>query len=179
MYILYVKKLFFATMNRRLTFRDACAQLGIAEGDVYDDSNGEEEEEEVGEVEDALLELQTDEEEKNAVDNEGDVEVFVEGESDSSDNEEEPVDRESDDEQDDDWVVSPSGISYTSQPMPTRRRQRNIITQAPRAIAQPQSEKESFECLVSEEISEEQVRTRQVLLCNNFPQVYKQTILVN
>ena len=152
LYILYVKKILFATMNRRLTFRDACAQLGIAEEDVYDDSNGEEEEEEVGEVEDALLELQTDEEEKTAFDNEGDVEVFVEGESDSSDDEEEPVDRESDDEQDDNWVVSPSAISYTSQPMPTRRRQRNIITEAPRAIAQPQSEKESFECLVSEEI---------------------------
>ena len=148
LYILYVKKFLFATRNRRLTFRDACAQLGIAE-DVYDDSNGEEEEEEeVGEIEDALLELQTDEEEKTAVDNE----VFVEGESDSSDDEEEPVDRESDDEQDDYWVVSPSGISYTSQPMPTRRRQKNIITEAPRAIAQPQSEKESFEGLVSEEI---------------------------
>ena len=152
LYILYVNKLLFATMNRRLIFRDACAQLGIAEEDVYDDSNGEQEEEEVGEVEDALLELQTDEEEKTAVDYEGDVKVFVEGESDSSDDEEEPVNRESDDEQDDDWVVSPSGILYTSQPIPTRRRQRNIITEAPRAIAQPQNEKESFECLVSEEI---------------------------
>ena len=36
--------------------------------------------------------------------------------------------------------------------MPARRRQRNIIDGAPRAIAQPQSEKESLECLVSEEI---------------------------
>ena len=90
-------------MNRRVTFRDACAQLGISKENVYDDSNGEEEEEvEVGEIEHALLELQTDEEEKTAVDDEGDVEVFVEGESDSSDDEEKPVDRESDDEQDDD-----------------------------------------------------------------------------
>ena len=129
LYTLYVKKLLFATINRRLTFRDAYAQLGIAEEDVYDDSNGEEEEENVGEVEDALLELQTYEEEKTAVDNEGNVEVFVKGESDSSDDEEEPVDRESDDEQDDNWVVSPSGISYTSQPIPTRRCQRNIITE--------------------------------------------------
>ena len=78
--------------------------------------------------------------------------MFVKGESDSSNNEEEPADRESDDEQDNDWVVSPSGISYTSQPMPAQRRQRNIISEAPRAIAQPQSEKESLECLVSEEI---------------------------
>ena len=86
---------------------------------------------------------------KTAVDDEGDVAVFVEGESDSSDDEEEPVDRESDDEQDDDWVVSSSGISYASQPMPARRLQRNIITEAPRAIAPPQSENESFECLVN------------------------------
>ena len=116
-------------MNRRLTFRDACAQLGISKQDIYDDSYGEEEEEEeeVGEVEDALLELQTDEEEKTAVDDEGDVEVFVEGESDSSDGKEESVDRESDVEQDDDCVLSPNGILYTSQPMPARRRQMNII----------------------------------------------------
>ena len=52
-------------MNRRLTFCDVCAQLGFSEEDVNDESNGEEEEEEVGEVEDALLQLQTDEEEKN------------------------------------------------------------------------------------------------------------------
>ena len=128
-------------MNRRLTFRNACAQLGISEEDVYDDSYEEKEEEEVGEVEDALLELQTDEEEKTAVDDKLDVAVFVEGESDSSDDEKEPVDRESDDEQDDDWVVSSSGILYTSQPMPARRCQRNITTETPRAIAEPQSEK--------------------------------------
>ena len=42
------KKLLFATMNRRLTFCDACAQLGISEEDDYDKSNGEKEEEEVG-----------------------------------------------------------------------------------------------------------------------------------
>ena len=36
--------------------------------------------------------------------------------------------------------------------MPAQRRQRNIINKAPRAIAQPQSEKESLECLVSKEI---------------------------
>ena len=137
-------------MNKRLTFRNACTQLGISEEDVYNDSNGKEEE--VGEVEDASLELQTDDEEDTAVDDEGDVKVFVKEESDSSDNEEEPADRESDDEQDDDWVVSPCGISYTSQPMPAQRRQKNIINKGPRAIAQPQSEKESLECLISEEI---------------------------
>ena len=38
----------------------------------------------MGEVEDASLELQTDEEKDTAVHDEGDVKVFVEGESDSS-----------------------------------------------------------------------------------------------
>ena len=83
-------------MNRRLTFRNACTLLDISEEDVYNDRNGEEEE--VGEVEDASLELQTDEEEDTVVNDEGDVEVFVKEESDSSDNKEEPADRESDDE---------------------------------------------------------------------------------
>ena len=78
--------------------------------------------------------------------------MFVEGESDNSNDEKEPADQESDDEQDDDWVVSPNGIWYTSQPMPARRHQRDIINKAPRAIAQPQIEKENFECFVSEEI---------------------------
>ena len=36
--------------------------------------------------------------------------------------------------------------------MPSRRRQRNIINEVLRAIAQPQSEKESLDCLVSKEI---------------------------
>ena len=139
-------------MNRRLTFCDACAQLGISEEDIYNDSNGEEKKDKVGEIENASLELQTDEKEDTVVDDEEDVEVFVKGESDSSDDEEEPADQESDDEQDDDWVVSPSGIWYTSQPMSARRRQRNIINESPTAIAQPQIEKESFECLVCEEI---------------------------
>ena len=121
------KKLLFAIMNRRLTFCNACTQHGISEEDVYNDSYGEEEEEEVGEVEDASLELQTDEEEDTAVDDEGDVEEFVEKESDSSDHEEEPADRESDDEQDDNWVVSPSGISYTSKPMPAQRVKRMFL----------------------------------------------------
>ena len=77
----------FATINKRLTFCNACAQLGFLEEDVYDDNNGEKGEEEVGEVEDASLKLQTDEED-TSVDNEGDVEVFAEGEFDSSDDEE-------------------------------------------------------------------------------------------
>ena len=135
-------------MNRRLTCRDACPPLGISEEDVYDNSNDEKEEEKVDEVEDASFEQEKD----TAVDHEADVEVFVEKKSDSSDDEEKPADRESDDEQDDNWVVRPSGILYTSQPMPARRRQRNIINEAPRTIAQLQSERESFECLVSEEI---------------------------
>ena len=64
----------------------------------------------MGEVEDALLELQTDEVEDTTVDDEEVIEVFVKGESDSSDNEEELADRGTDDEQDYDLVASPSGI---------------------------------------------------------------------
>ena len=132
-------------MKRRLTFRNTCAQLGISEEDIYVDSIGEEKEEnEQVKVEDDSLELQADEEENTAFDNEGDVEVFVEGESDSSDDEEEPADRESDDEQDNDWVLSPNGISYTSQPIPARRLQTNIITEAPRAMAQPRVRRTVF-----------------------------------
>ena len=78
----------FATTNKRLTFCNACAQLGFSEEDVYDDNNGEKGEEKVGKVENASLKLQTYEEEDTSVHNEGDVEVFSEGESDSLDDEE-------------------------------------------------------------------------------------------
>ena len=77
----------FATVNKRLTFCNACTQLGFSEEDVYDDNNGKKEEK-VGKVEDASVKLQTDEEEDISVDNEGDVEVFAEGKSNSSDDEE-------------------------------------------------------------------------------------------
>ena len=97
-------------MNKRLAYRDACAQLGISGKNVYADSNDEEKEKLV-EV-DASLELQADEEQDTAVDDKEGVEVFVEGESDGLDDDEEPADRKSDDEQDDYWVVTPSGISY-------------------------------------------------------------------
>ena len=95
-------------MNRRLTFRDACAQLGISGEDVYVDNNGKEED--LVEVENALLQRQTDGEDDTAVDDEGGVEVFVEGKSDSSDDEEEPVNHKSDDEQD--GFGLPEGPTY-------------------------------------------------------------------
>ena len=78
----------FATINKRLTFRNACAQLGIPEENVYDENNGKKGEKKVGEIEGALLELQTDKEEDTFVADEGDFEVFAEGESGSSDDEE-------------------------------------------------------------------------------------------
>ena len=128
-----------------IAFRHACAQLGISEKDVYDNSNGKEAEEEVGEVENALLELQTDEVEDTTVDDEEVIEVFVEGESDSSDDEEELVDEE--------VMMSKTMIWLQPQvvfvPMPARRLQRNITNVAPRAIALPQSEKKVLNvCLV-------------------------------
>ena len=86
------KKLLFAIINRRLTFCDACAQLGISEEDVYVKSNGEKEEDEVGEIKGDSLKLQTDKKKDTAIDDEGDGEVFVKGESDSSNDEKKPAD---------------------------------------------------------------------------------------
>ena len=104
------------------------------------------------ENEDALLEPLVNEEDDATADDEGDVEVVVERESDSSDNDEDLVDSEGEMDQDNDRILSPGGISYTPRPIPTRRRLSNVITETPRAVVCPQSEKESFECLVSEEI---------------------------
>ena len=41
---LYIKSIFSATMIRALTYGDLCAQLGIAENDLFVDSNDEDEE---------------------------------------------------------------------------------------------------------------------------------------
>ena len=164
-------------MDKPLTFRETCDQLGITD-DVFNDSDENEEklnenkdismepsvdeEEDTAddedeplqliENEDALSEPPVNEEDDATADDEGDVEVFVERESDSSDNDEDLVDSEGEMDQDNDRILSPGGISYTPRPIPTRRRLRNVITETPRAVVCPQSEKESFECLVSEEI---------------------------
>ena len=55
-------------------------------------------------------------------------------------------------DQDADQILCPGGISYTSRPIPSRRRLRNVITETPRAILDSWSEKASFEALISEEI---------------------------
>ena len=55
-------------------------------------------------------------------------------------------------DQDADQILCPGGISYQSRPIPSKRRLRNVITEAPRAILDSWSEKASFEALISEEI---------------------------
>ena len=47
---------------------------------------------------------------------------------------------------------SRSGITYTSQQIPNRRRRGNIFTQQPRAIGGPQTESESFKLMLTEDI---------------------------
>ena len=72
--------------------------------------------------------------------------------NDSSDDEEEPVDSAKKVDQNDSQVLRPGGISYTSRPIPSKRRLRNVITESPRAIVNSWSENASFEALISEEI---------------------------
>ena len=55
-------------------------------------------------------------------------------------------------DQDDDQILSPGNIWYTSRPIPLRRRLRNVITVTPRAILHPRSEKASFKTVISEGI---------------------------
>ena len=69
-------------------------------------------------------------------DDEGNIEVFGQ-KNDSSDDEEEPVDSAEKVDQNDSQVLRPGGISYTSRPIPFKRRLRNVITESPRAIVNP------------------------------------------
>ena len=110
--------------------------------DDYDDNN--EDAQEFIPVEDGKND------EKIAVD-EGDVEVFEEIDDNDTDyddgaSSDENANADQSDEEDNlfDCIPSRSGISYTTQEIPNRRRRRNTLTQTPRAIATPQTECESF-----------------------------------
>ena len=140
------------SMDKPVMFSELCANLGITEDDLYND--GDEDEDDLIETADSLRDPSDNEEEVGVIaDDEGDVEVFVERGSDSSDDDEESVNSEEENDQDDNnQFLSPSGISYTSRPIPSRRRRRNVLTETPRAILNPRSEVESFEALISEEI---------------------------
>ena len=124
-------------MSRRLTLREACSQLGFVDELSIDDyyENNEDAEEFIP-VEDGDID------EEIAVDDEGDVEVFEEIDDSNTDYD----DRASSDEnpnadQSDkedrlfDCIPSRTGISYTTQEIPNRRRRRNTLIQTPRAIA--------------------------------------------
>ena len=56
------------------------------------------------------------------------------------------------DHEDEKCVLRRSGFEYSTRPIPTRQRMRNILTQSFKVIANPRSEIESFELLLSEDI---------------------------
>ena len=137
--------LYLLPVDKPLTFREACTHPCITEDNLYNDGD---------ENKENSLWKQSDGEEQSAVsaDDEGDIEVFFEKKSDSSDDEEEPEDSAEKVDQNDSQVLRPGGISYTSRPIPSKRRLKNVITETPRAIVNPWSENASFEALISEEI---------------------------
>ena len=144
-------------ISRRLTLREACSQLEFVDElsiDDYDDNN--EDDEEFIPVEDG------ENDEKIAVD---DVEVFEEIDDNDTDcddgaSSDENANADQSDEEDRlfDYIPSRSGISYTTQEIPNRRRRRNTLTQTPRAIATPQTECEIFEHMITEEIMQTVLR---------------------
>ena len=125
-------------MSRRLTLCEACSQLGFVDelSIDYDDNN--EDAEEFIPVEDG------ENDKKIAVDDEGDVEVFEETNDNDTDydngiSSDENANADQIDEEDRlfDCIPSRSGISYTTQAIPNRRRLRNTLTPTLRAIATP------------------------------------------
>ena len=129
-------------MSRPLTLREACGQLGFVDKlsiDNYDDNN--EDAKEFIPVEDGVND------EEIAVDDEGDVKIFEEIDDNDTDyddgaSSDENANADQSDEKDRlfDCIPSRSGISYTTQEIPNRRRHQNTLTQTPRAIATPQTE---------------------------------------
>ena len=152
--------------NTNFTLSEVVNQLGLTDDLSADDDNSTSDQEELIPIEDDVIpvdEANDTEEFANIIlDDEGDVDIFEErddSDTDDDDDFEESVSVEVEDsdesEIDDrtyDYISSKSGISYTTQEIPNRRRRRNILTQRPRVIANPQSESESFEQMLTEEI---------------------------
>ena len=139
-------------MSRRLTLREACSHaVGFVDElsiDNYHDNN-----------EDAEEFIPVEDSKEIAVDDEGDVEVFEEIDDNDTDyndgassDENANADQSDEEERLFDRILSRSGISYTTQEIPNQRRRRNTLTQTPRAIATSQTECESFEHMITEEI---------------------------
>ena len=105
-----------------------------------------------------------DEERVATVNNEGDIEVFEERDDDGTDNEEASTDetvvaiQSDENEHTFDYIQSRSGITYTSQQIPNRRRRRNILTQQPSAICRPQTERQSFKLMLTQDILRTAIR---------------------
>ena len=134
----------------RFTLREACNQLGLINDLSDDDDNGEDAE--FIPVEDGKDDEEVVEDDGEvAVDDEGDIEAFEERDDNETDDDEASRDEAANSDHSDgegrafDCIPSKSGISYTTQEIPNRRRRRNILTQRPRAIATPQTEIESSE----------------------------------
>ena len=144
-------------MCTRFTLREACNQLGLIDDLIDDDDNGEDAEfipVEDGEDDEEVVE----DDGEVAVDDEGDIEAFEERDDNDTDDDEASSDEAANSDHSDgegrafDCIPSKSGILYSTQEIPNRRRRRNILTQRPRAIATPQTEIESFEHMLTEEI---------------------------
>ena len=142
-----------------MTFRDASLQLGITEDNLYsDDSDAEDNlcsnNSNRADKEDMQI---SEEEEETApvVDDEGKVEVFEENPTDEEDKEDEETvnaDDSDTDHEDEERVLSRSGIEYSTRTIPARRQMRNVLIQSSKVIVNPLSEIESFKLFLSEHI---------------------------
>ena len=139
--------------SRRFTFREVCNYLGIADHEM----NVKDETEAEDDMQLDLTENDEDmEEQLGAINNEGDIEVAMEGDDEDDEDDEDltPGATNSDTDTDDDGenLLSPNGLLYTIQSIPARRKTQNVLTQSSRGIATPQNELASFEHFLSEGI---------------------------
>ena len=81
------------------------------------------------------------EEQLGAINDEGDIEVAMEGDDEDDEDDEDltPAATNSDTDTDDDGenLLSPNGILYTTRSIPARKRIRNVLTQSSRGIPTP------------------------------------------
>ena len=132
--------------GRRLTFLQACAELGFGVEDMHavgdnSSSASDGENEEIFENDENSYDDE-DREEQSVVDDEGDISIYEES-SENDDSEENEFENEN---------ILANGIHYTMQPLAVRRRRRNILTPCPRTLANPVNEKEAFHLFMHEDI---------------------------
>ena len=143
-------------MCRRMTFRHACLQLGIAEDNLDNDDSDPEDNlysNNSSRADEEGMQISEEEEETApVVDEEGNLEIFEWNATDEEDEETVNADDNDTYHEDEECVLSRSGIDYSRRPIPARRRMRNILTQSSKVIAIPRSEIESFELFLSEAI---------------------------